>query len=135
MLPPISSIVGIEMIRDGGSLAAEFAGINGSKYCLHFKLISKNGPSGFVRLGYERPVVFERIETREENRFEWHSINEVEVSWAHAKALLHQLRALLRSEQDSEWLAAMEEVAVTEGQLPKGIPHVLEPGRSLLRDA
>jgi hypothetical protein len=136
MLPPISAIASIEMIRDGGSLQAEFVGANGSKYCLYFKLISEETLSGeFVRLGYEQPVVFERLEIREENQIEWQAINQVEVSWAHAKVLAHQLRAFLKSDQDSKWLATMEDVANTEGQIPDDMPRVLEPVRHLRRDA
>ena len=136
MLPTISAIASIEMIRDGGSLQAEFVGENGSKYCLHFQLISEETPSGeFVRLGYEQPVVFERLEVREENRIEWQASNQVQVSWAHAKVLLHQLRAFLQSDQDSKWLAAMEEVAITKGEIPDAMPHDLGPVRHLRSDA
>jgi hypothetical protein len=136
MLPPICAIASIEMIRDGGSLQAEFVGANGSKYSLFFKLISEETLSGeFVRLGYEQPVVFERLEIREENRIEWQVINQVEVSWAHAKVLAHQLRAFLKSDQDSKWLATMDEVANKEGQIPDDMSRVLEPVRHLRRDA
>lgn len=136
MLPPISTIVSIEMIRDGGSLQAEFVGANGSKCCLTFKLISEITPSGeFVRLGYKHPVVFEQFEIREENRIEWQAINLVEVSWAHAKVLLCQLRAVLQSDQDAKWLAAMEEVATTEGEVPHAMPRVLGKVGRLGRDA
>jgi hypothetical protein len=136
MLPPISSVVSIEMIRDGGSLRAEFVGANGSKYCLNFKLISEENSSGeLVRLGYERPIAFERLEIREENRIEWQAINQIEMSWTYAKVLLHQLRAFLRSDQDLRWLAAMEEVANTEGEIPNDVPSVLGQVRHLSRDA
>ena len=136
MLPAISAIASIEMIRDGGSLQAEFVGDNGSKYCLYFQLISEEGQLGeFVRLGYEQPVVFERLEFREKNRIEWQRLNQVKVSWAHAKVLLHQLRAFLQSDQDSTWLAAMEEVASTEGDIPEAMPRVLEQVRHLRPDA
>jgi hypothetical protein len=136
VLPAISAIVSIEMIRDGGSLKAEFVGANSSKYCLYFQLISEERLSGeFVRLGYEQPVVFEQLEFREENRINWQRINQVEVSWAHAKVLLYQLRALLQSDQDSTWLAAMEEVASTEGEIPEELPRILEQVRHLRPDA
>jgi hypothetical protein len=135
MLPPILAIVAIEMIRDGGSLQAAFLGANGSKYCLHFKLISKRGASGeLMRLGYERAVLFERLELRQDNRFVWRSINEVEVSWEHATVILHQLHNLLRHDRDSKWLEAMEEVASSEGQLPRDISQVLESVGPHLRD-
>jgi hypothetical protein len=120
------------MIRDGGSLEASFVGSNGSRYGLHFKLISEQGASGeFVRLGYEKPVVFERLEFRQENGFEWQSIGEVEVSWEHAKVLLHQLRSHLRDDEDAKWLEAMHDVANTDGKLPKSIPRSLRPARRL----
>jgi len=136
MLPPISAIISIEMIRDGGSLEASFVGANGSKYCLHYTLIFESGNSGeFVRLGYEKPVVFERLEVRQENGFKWHSIGEIQVSWAHAKVLLHQLRNHLRNDDDAKWLEVMEEVANKDGQLPESIPRILGPARQLLRDA
>ncbi|MGM9485862.1 hypothetical protein [Ideonella sp. YS5] len=136
MLPPISANTSIEMIRDGGSLQAGFVGANGSKYCLHFALVSEEAASGeLVRLGYEQPVVFERLEVREEKRIEWQAINQVEVSWEHAKVLLHQLRAFLQRDQDSKWLAAMEEVANTKGEIPGEVPRVPGPTLQLRRDA
>ena len=94
-----------------------------------------NASGELVRLGYERPVIFERLEIREEKRIEWQAINQVEVSWEHAKVLLHQLRAFLQREQDSKWLAAMEEVANTEGKLPDDVPRILGPVLQLRRDA
>jgi hypothetical protein len=128
MLPPISAVTSIEMIRDGGSLNAGFIGSNGSKYALHFALISKyNSSGGLMRLGYEQPVFFERLEIREENRFGWEAINQVEISWMHAKIFLYQLRSFLQSDEDSKWLEAMEEVANTEGKIPSNMQRVLEP--------
>ncbi|MBB5018508.1 hypothetical protein HNQ59_001797 [Chitinivorax tropicus] len=136
MLPPVSAIVGIEMIRDGGSLRAEFIGVNGSNYCLHFELISEESSTGeLVRLGYERPVVFERLRLREENRIVWEAINQVEVSWVHATVLLQQLRAHPQSEHDFKWLATMEEVAKSEGAIPDDILRALGPVRALRPDA
>ena len=135
MLPPIAAVAGVEMIRDGGSLQADFVGTNGSSYCLHFKLISKDGSAGeLVRVGYEHPVVYERFEFREGNRVYWQAINQVDVSWAHAKVLLHQFRDLLKSEEDSTWLSAMEEFANTDGQVPRNMPYVLHSAHQLLRD-
>jgi hypothetical protein len=37
MLPSVSALGSVEMIRAGGSLQAEFIGANGSRYCLHFE--------------------------------------------------------------------------------------------------
>jgi len=132
MLPSIRAVVCVEMLRDGGSLQVEFIGTNGSTYCLHFQLVSEIARSGnFVRLGYERPMVFERLKIREENRIEWQAINQVEVSWTHATVLLHQLRAFMKDDTDSKWFAAMEEIAETAGEIPGDILHIPEPGRHL----
>lgn len=81
MLTSISLVRDAEMICDGGSLAASFIGANGSKYCLWFTFIKGNRALGQPYLaGYSKPLVFEQHEFRSENRFEWRSVNEVEVS-------------------------------------------------------
>jgi hypothetical protein len=120
MLPPIGAVVSVDMIRDGGSLAATFYGNNGAMYSLWYKLRQERIASGeFVRLGYERPVVFEHFEFREgSERSAWQSLNEIEVSWNHALILLHQMHPYLRDDTDRKWLGVMEEVATTEGRLP-----------------
>lgn len=110
------------MLRDGGSLAALFSGTNGSAYCLHFQLISGTGLNGeLVRLGYEKPIVFERLVFRDANKIEMKSLNEVEITWEHAKVLLRQIRRHLQNDRDLKWLSAMEESAETEGKLPAGV--------------
>lgn len=125
MLPSISALVTVEMVRDGGSFAATFSGMNGSKYGLRMQVISDRGPSGeLIRRGYERPVVFERIEVHDQQRWAWEAINEVELSWQHAVALLHQLRTHVRSEPDARSLAAMIECAEGEGKCPASLDEV-----------
>src|SRR5438105_469131 len=117
MLPPISTVLSVEMIRDGGSLSALFLGANGSKYCLHFELKLEYPASGdWIRLGYENPVVFEYFEFRTEaGGFAWEPLNKVEISWDHARVFLNQMRAYVQSERDIRWLEAMTEVAVGAG--------------------
>jgi hypothetical protein len=118
MLPPVSAINYVEMIRDGGSLEASFVGPNGSKYCLHFPLFVQVDSEGLrKRSGYMQPVVFERLEFRHEDSFEWQSANEVEISWQHAQVLLQQFRKHPLNTQQEKWLKAMEDVAKAEGDL------------------
>jgi len=120
MLPPIGQVSDVEMIRDGGSLQASFVGTNGSKYCLWFNLITRDDEHGRRRrTGYSNPVVFERIEFRRPQSFEWHSANEVEVSWQHAAILLHQFRSHPLSDAQLEWLEVMVRVASLSGGLPE----------------
>ncbi|HSI49995.1 MAG TPA: hypothetical protein VLA61_17120 [Ideonella sp.] len=126
MLPAIAALLSAEMMRNGGSLLTIFQGTNGAKYALHFDLLSARGPNNeFIRLGYAKPVVFERFRFHEPGRDEWQAINPVEISWTHATVLLHQLRGFLCSEHDARWLAAMEETAVSKGKLPAGIDAIL----------
>lgn len=61
MIPSIALVYSVEMIRDGGALAAIFQGANGSEYWLFFRLRHRTLTSGmFERLGYERPLALER---------------------------------------------------------------------------
>ena len=115
MLPSIALVSSVEMIRDGGSLAAIFQGENGSEYWLFFKVSIRELPSGEAeRLGYEKPVVFERQVG-----------NETEISWQHAKILLNQMRPMLREESHRRWLEAMYASANTDGQLPPSVERIL----------
>ncbi|MCD2342185.1 hypothetical protein LRH25_17755 [Ideonella azotifigens] len=128
MLPAIAAVLSVEMLREGGSLEARFQGIDGSRHCLHFPLLSARGPNNeFLRLGYAKPVVFQRVEYWEGTRRGWHSVHEVEISWPHATVLLRQMRNHIDSEMDARWLMAMEEAAASEGELPGGIEPVLQP--------
>lgn len=120
MLPSISTVIDIELIRDGGSLAATFIGANAATYRLHFKLISSCSDDGqYTRHGYERPVIFESFRFHfGEDRVAWEALSTVEISWQHALVFLHQLRGHVRDDSNFKWLEAMEEVAETEGRLP-----------------
>lgn len=133
MLPEVDAIESVEMLRDGGSLNASFVGATGKQYWLLFSLKSELGQGGeFVRLGYERPVVFERVETRHNaTSVEWQSVDQVTLSWAEADSLLVRMRRFVHAESDTKWLDAMVQVARTEGALPPGIERVLGVPRRL----
>ena len=115
MLPSIGLVLSVEMIRDGGSLAAVFQGSNGSEYWLSFEVRTRELPSGEIeRLGYKDPVVVER------------KIGlSLGTSWQHALIMLHQMRPLVRDESSLKWLQVMEATAEAHGQLPAGVEPVL----------
>lgn len=115
MLPSITFVNSVEMIRDGGSLAASFQGENGSEYWLFYRLLHRTLPTGiFERLAYAKPVVVDRqVGT------------EFEISWEQALILIHQIRPLLRTAQDDEWLDAMQATALAEGKLPAKVDRFL----------
>ena len=115
MLPSISLVLSVEMVRDGGSLAAVFQGSNGAVYWLFFPLRHQRLASGiFERLGYENPQVVERL-----------TGVAVEISWQHAIVLLNQIRPLVPEHYDLQWLEAMSVTASTEGALPPGVERFL----------
>jgi hypothetical protein len=117
MLPTIALVNSVEMIRDGGSLAASFQGANGAEYWLFFQLRQQDLPSGQIeRLGYEKPIVIER-----------QSGIQSEVTWQHAVTLISQIRPLLCATSDEEWLEAMESVAQQEGALPSKVERFFGP--------
>ena len=117
MLPSIGLVLSVEMIRDGGSLAAVFQGSNGSKYWLFFEHDSRKLPSGGLeRVGYKSPVVVERQVGLP-----------ISVSWVQATVMLHQMRPLVPNPASRKWLDTMEAVAESQGKLPTGVERVLEP--------
>jgi len=125
MLPSIALLRSVEMIRDGGSLAAIFQGANGGEYWLFLEVRLRELPTGEAeRLGYEEPVVVERLTGVTTG-----------ISWQHAKILLGQMRPLLREEADRRWLEVMYECTQTNGRLPSGVERVFgqavsNPGQS-----
>lgn len=115
MLPSIGLVNSVEMIRDGGSLAASFQGSNGAQYWLFFPLRHRRLPSGvFERLGYAQPVVIERLTNIE-----------IEISWEHSLVLINQIRPLIQKPRDAKWLNAMESAAKAEGALPGEVERFL----------
>jgi hypothetical protein len=133
VLPDVEVVQSVEMLRDGGSLNASFVATSGKQYWLVFSLKSELGPGGeLVRLGYERPVVFERVEARPSAaRVEWQPVDQVALSWAEADEFLTRIRQSVQTGSDAKWLDAMEQVARTEGALPHGVERVLDVPRRL----
>ena len=121
MLPSIAHLNSVEMIRDGGSLAASFQGADSAEYWLFFQVSLSEVPDGTLeRLAYQAPAVVER-----------QAGTSVDVSWTQAKVLLNQLRPLLRDDAHRGWLETMCVVAEGDGALPPGIERNLGKPRSL----
>jgi hypothetical protein len=116
MLPSIGLVLSVEMLRDGGSLAAIFQGSNGAEYWLLFELQTRELPSGHLeRTGYKDPVVVERQVGLP-----------IGVSWQQATIMLHQMRGLVTDASSLKWLETMELAAVGRGQLPANLERTLE---------
>lgn len=115
MLPPIVIVDSVEMIRDGGSLAAIFHGSDSCEYWLFFEIrISNSNPNVAERLGYAEPKVVNR-----------HTNCEVEITWEHAAVMLRQIEKLTHRDHDRKRLKKMQTVADSSGTLPDDVERFM----------
>ena len=103
MLPSIALALGIEELRDGGSLCAAFQGANGSIYWLVFPVIL----DGDKIMGYSRPVVVERP----------YAPQELHISWPHAKILLQQVDYLISERANRKYIGRMYAAIQSQGKI------------------
>jgi hypothetical protein len=108
MLPSIALALNVEMLRDGGSLCASFQGANGSEYWLVLPIVFESDNSRC----YAQPVIVERR----------HTLWSVQLSWAHARAILHQVVSLLPSSWDRKYVEAMDDAIRLKGRVE--LPHL-----------
>ena len=114
----VKHLQSIELIRDGGSLAACYIDEYGAEFWLLFKVKREDGdwkPSdrsgcesaSSTRVGYEEPVIVKR-----------HSSTPAEAtSWSEAQAFLRELEPALPEARASsvKWWGAMLRVAESNG--------------------
>jgi hypothetical protein len=118
MIPSINVVLSVEMIRDGGSLAATFLGSDGCEYWVFLPVrINKLASGEWQRTGYEEPVILDRLTQRN-----------IPITWQHAQIFLAQMLPLLRNESDLKWHAIMTEALSSKGALPSGVDR--DYGRS-----
>jgi len=111
MLPSIGMLLSVEMIRDGGSLAATFQGSDGCEYWLFVQVrLNKLSSGEHERVGYEGPVVLDRLAGRQ-----------ISVTWQQARVLLAQMRPLLQDDRDRKWFEIIREALLAEGALPSDV--------------
>ncbi|WP_395732549.1 hypothetical protein [Prosthecobacter sp.] len=109
MIPAIGLVLSVEMIRDGGSLAATFQGTDNCEYWLFLPLRrNKTGPDALLGPGYEEPLILDRLIPRE-----------IPITWQQAEILLSQMKPLLEHERDLKWFAFMSEVVRLRGAYPR----------------
>jgi hypothetical protein len=114
MLPPVTHVSSVEMIRDGGSLAAIFGGGDGSQYWLFFPVLRQYvGPDHSKISGWHLPEIRERSTGLKS-----------QLSWQHAKTFIAQLKAHVDEERQIALLNAMSDVANAEGSITPSIEAV-----------
>jgi hypothetical protein len=119
MLPPIAVVDSVEMVRDGGSLAAIFHGTDSCEYSLLLEILSRKLDYGDVeRLGYAAPKIVSRLTN-----------SALPITWQHAAVLLCQIGGMIRREKDLKWHGVMAQVVETRGELPNEFERVLRAVR------
>jgi hypothetical protein len=126
LLPTVHRIIKVELIRDGGSLAAMFEADGGGEYTLFMRIkVAASGSPTVERLGYHEPILIDCDPTKRPPDTDKviHSPlggPSVSVSWNDARALLHAISNLARglSRHRSDLLAEMESIVAAEGRLP-----------------
>ncbi len=109
----------VEMIRDGGSLAACFQGSDGGRYWVFFEICTTTVAGRSQRHRYRTPIVLDRT-----------SGQHFAITWRHALSFLDLVETFPLDEHSIRWLRIMREVAKTEGALPASIdPFFGEPNR------
>jgi len=107
MLPAVTHVLSVEMVRDGGSLVAIWNGGDGVEYWLLYPVIVESvGPDHNRITGWDEPQVHAR---------DTGAIHEL--SWQHAKILIDQFRPFAASARFLEILDAMKEIATNRGDI------------------
>ena len=103
----VAQVSSVEMIRDGGSLAAVWEDVAGQKHWLFFPVrIAEVDPDHDRIAGWSDPECHNRSAgTREQ------------IGWAKARLLIDTLRAHLDDEADRQKLNAMDDIAAQGGQI------------------
>jgi hypothetical protein len=110
----------VEMLRDGGSLAATFRDSLGHEYTLLITIQTQVLPTGGVELlRYAAPIFDSPRVTRP-----------TPVTWEQAGVLFEQVRGVLGENQRREWVDLMSEVISTKGVLPARLGRVQRGSKS-----
>jgi hypothetical protein len=114
VLPPVSHVLSVEMIRDGGSLAAGFRGSDGSECWLLFPVRTESVDADHSRIaGWDTPEIHERSTGLKS-----------QVSWQHAATFIGQLASHVHDPQQIAILGAMRDVAGAVGSITPSVKAV-----------
>ncbi len=126
MLPSIKKLDNIELIRDGGSLAATFETDDNGRYILFFKIDDENLSSHKLKSGasYRAPVVIDtdpKKRATDTDKIVYSELSgpAILISWDQARDILSVFRSLsldLTSLQ-AQWLEKMSAAAANDGRL------------------
>jgi hypothetical protein len=125
MIPEVSSVERVDLIRDGGSYCVAFSTSDGRRLLLFSKIELRFTDSSAETIGFEEPVLIDtEPSTRPANTsnrvYSELSGPAVSISWADAKALLAACRPFASSRKGLEptWFAEFERVVAYRGRPP-----------------
>jgi hypothetical protein len=125
VFPSVCRLDTVEMIRDGGSLAAAFENEGGARYILFIPIHTVKDGDKWKCLGYHPPVLIDcdpnkRPANTDRVRYSELGGPKVPVSWTEARVLIDAITQLAGGQNSfgRHWLKQMTYVAATEGQLP-----------------
>jgi len=114
VLPPVTHVFSVEMIRDGGSLAAIYGGGNSAEYWLFFPVRTESVDSDHTRIaGWDLPEIHERGTGMKS-----------ELSWDHAKTFIGQLKSHVHDPREAALLDAMSDIATAGGSITSSVQAV-----------
>jgi hypothetical protein len=123
MLPSVRKVENIELIRDGGSLAATFESDGGSRYILFLEIrLDDRARSNRKMARYDQPVLIDCDPTKRPPNTKRILYSELggprdSISWNQARVLLEEISKLARltNPLHSGWLKNMVDVASSDG--------------------
>lgn len=111
MIPTVTHVDSVEMIRDGGSLAASVRGSDSGTYWILFRIdMTIHADGRWERRCYQAPIMLDRTSGRH-----------VGITWTHALSFLDRIERFRLAEDSARWLRTMREVAEAESALPASI--------------
>jgi hypothetical protein len=132
MLPTVCKILGVEMIRDGGSLAAKFESDSAGRYILFFQIhVVDRGPFEKEQLGYHEPVIIDcdpRKRPPNSSTVHYSELSgpSIAISWNEARDIVGAISRLAQglSPPHTKWLQEMICASANDGHLPPGPPRL-----------
>ena len=129
MFQSVCRLDAVEMIRDGGSLAATFENGCGARYILFIPIHAVKDGDRRRRLDYHPPVVIDcdpkkRPANTDSVRYSELCGPKVPVSWTEARVMVDAITrfADVLDSFGRHWLSQMTYVVANEGQLPPDLP-------------
>lgn len=134
MIPTVRNVIWVEMIRDGGSLAAKFDDENANQFILATEIhIVDRGPLLKERLGYHQPVLIDCDPKKRPPNTDriWYSETcgpSIPVSWTDARTVVAAIAGLAHglSPLRANWLQQMVYVIANDGRLPPDLDPTVQ---------